>query len=190
VFKLINGQWIERQKLFAADGRESDAFGFSVAIDKGMIIVGAPGYQQQGTPYSPPDGTPVAGGAGFVYTPQAGVWRLHTKLRPTPVQDSFYTAFGLHIAMFDTKVVVTAARPAPVVTLDDRFQGLAFAYNRTESDLQLFAVARPESGLRFAGHGQPVSISTFTLFAGSPLSQCDIGCIGHAITFDLRQTSP
>lgn len=190
VFKLINGQWIERQKLFAADGQESDGFGFSVAIDKGMIIVGAPGYQQQGQPFSPPSDTPVAGGAGFVYTQQAGVWRLHTKIRPTATQDPFYSAFGLHIAMFDSKVVVTAARPIPVVTPDDRFQGLAFAYNRTGSDLQLYAVARPESGLRFAGHGQPVSISNFTLFAGSPLSQCNIGCIGHAITFDLRQTSP
>lgn len=192
VFKLIDGQWRQRQKLIPPDGAESDEFGFSVAIDKGMIIVGSPGHQNLGAAYDPPTDIPVAGGAAYVYTPEAGSWKLRSKLRPTPLQDPFYRAFGLQIAMFDTRVAVTAIRPLPVTTLDDRYLALVFAYERSGSDLHAFGTARPEAGLRIAGQTHAVSINGTKMLVGSPLAQCSLagGCIGHAVTFDLRDTTP
>jgi hypothetical protein len=190
IFRLRDGQWVRTQLLTPIDGRPGDRFGFAVGIDKGMILVGAPEHQQQGAPFRPPTSVPVAGGAVYVYTPAAGRWVLQTKLRPTPEEHPFYVAFGLQIAMFDTKVAVVAVYPREIVTLDDRFLGLAFAYDRVGSDLTAYAVARPESGLRVAGRGQAVSIFGMTLLAGAPLSQCSISCIGNAISFDLRKTTP
>jgi len=171
VFKLIDGQWRQRQKLVPPDPQEPDTFGFSVAIDKGMIIVGSPG------------GAPL--GAGYVYTPEAGIWKLRTKLHPTLLQEPSYSSFGLHIAMFDTRVAVTAVSHRPPPTPGDLYSAVIFAYERSGSDLRVFAVARPESGLRIAGPGQPVSIFGMTLVGGSPLAQC-----GIAITYDLRQSPP
>lgn len=192
VFKLIDGQWRQRQKLIPAGGVEGEGFGFSVAIDKGMIIVGSPGHNTVGAPYDPPTDIPVAGGAAFVYTPDAGVWKLRSLLRPTALQDPFYVAFGLQVVMFDTRVAVTAARPLPVNTLDDRYLAVVFAYERSGSDLHAFGSARPEAGLRIAGQTTAVSINGMKMLVGSPLSQCSLGggCIGHAVTFDLRDTTP
>lgn len=171
VFKLIDGQWRLRQKLVPPDPQVWELFGYSVAIDKGMIIVGAPG------------GAPL--GAGYVYTPEAGIWKLRTKIHPTPLQEPLYSSFGLHIAMFNTRVAVTAVSHRPPPTPSDLYSAVIFAYERSGSDLRVFAVARPESGLRIAGPGQPVTIFGMTLVGGSPLAQC-----GIAITYDLRQTAP
>lgn len=191
VFKLIDGQWRQRQRLIPPDGAEADSFGFSVAIDKGMIIVGSPIHQNVGEAEVPPTDRPVAGGAAYVYTPDAGVWKLRSQLRPTALQDPFYRAFGLQVVMFDTRVAITAIQPLPVTTLDDRYRALVFVYERSGSNLHAFAKARPEAGLRIAGHTTAVSINGMKMLVGSPLAQClSSGCIGHAVTFDLRDTTP
>jgi hypothetical protein len=195
IFRLRDGQWFQSQMLMAIDGHPGDQFGFAVAIDKGMILVGAPNHQRPDRPSEPSTSEPVAGGAVYVYTPDRGQWLLRTKLRPTPEEHAHYAAFGLQIAMFDTKVAVVATHPREASPPAEEFLGLVFAYDRVGSDLTAYAVARPESGLRlsasgFGSVGVGLNIFGMTLLAGSPLSDCTVSCVGKAISFDLRQTAP
>ncbi len=187
VFRLQGGQWTQTQKLSAVDGTDGDGFGASVAIDNGMIIVGAPGYRPTGNPnFPPPEGEPVAAGMAFVYTADAGVWRERARLRPGAQQHSNYGGFGRHIAMFDKRVVITANANVTDPPLDLRYSGLAFVYTRSGSQLSAFGLVGPESGFRIHPLGQPASISNMVLLLGAPLLNCPSNCIGGANTFDLR----
>src|SRR5688572_4785775 len=42
VFRRNGSGWVEHQKLTASDGQPSDSFGFSVAMDAGTAVIGAP----------------------------------------------------------------------------------------------------------------------------------------------------
>ena len=42
VFTLSGGVWTQQQELLASDGVDEDHFGFSVAVDGGTAVIGAP----------------------------------------------------------------------------------------------------------------------------------------------------
>ena len=62
IFQFQNGQWLEKQKLQPADLQRSDSFGYAVAINQQVVIVGAHNAHAQGNPY-----------AGSAYIFEAGV---------------------------------------------------------------------------------------------------------------------
>jgi hypothetical protein len=95
------GVWRHNQKLVPSDQSAlHPAFGSTVAIDRQMIIVGAP--FAGGDLGSPP-------GAAYVFTPGGGIYVETRKLDPGPeLFREDHVLFGRQIAMFDQRIVIGA----------------------------------------------------------------------------------
>jgi hypothetical protein len=128
-----SGNWVQAQKLVPAV--PAPGFGTSVAIDRDMILVGAPRVDVEGMPpFFPP--TPdfhIAGGAVFGFLPGASGYIESFKLRPRPDERFEYEEFGSAIAMSGARIAITATgRRAEGRTLPD---GLVFTYTRNGSSV-------------------------------------------------------
>ena len=142
-----DGTWVQTQKLFGADTSPVDSFGGAVAIDRGLIIVGAPSHEclestagfgfcdrAGGTPG--PDGT-GSGGAAYGFTSVGGQYVQVFKLRPRADEHANYFEFGRRIAMMGNYIVIDAAEQ--VAGGDGIFEpgsapnGLSFTYRRDGS---------------------------------------------------------
>jgi hypothetical protein len=125
------GVWRHQQTLFASEliGTEEEdraGFGAAVAIDRGMIIVGAP--ELRGEESSD------AEGAAYGFVLAGGVYVETFKL--TPRQDGFndnHENFGRWIAMFDQRIVVGAFHG---ISSESELNGFAvFSYTRAGSSV-------------------------------------------------------
>ena len=70
VFEKQSGVWVEIQKLMASDAETSDWFGWSVAIDGDVVLVGAPGEDEKGS----------NAGAAYVFRFNGSTWVEEQKL--------------------------------------------------------------------------------------------------------------
>lgn len=68
VFRLVNDEWVEEQKLTPVDGGPSPIFGHALAMEGGRIVVGA--NDDNGV------------GAAYVYVYDGNAWVLEQKLTP------------------------------------------------------------------------------------------------------------
>jgi len=143
-----DGTWVQTQMLIGADTSPVHSFGGAVAIDRGLIIVGAPDHdclESEGSgggfcPSSPgpqgPDGT-GSGGAAYGFTSVAGQYVQVFKLRPRADEHANYFSFGRRIAMMGNYIVIDAAEQ--VAGGDGIFEpggvpnGLSFTYRRDGS---------------------------------------------------------
>ncbi len=71
VFRLDAGVWTEEAKLTASDGAAADEFGYSVAVDDDVVVVGARRVDS---------GTLTNAGAAYVYRYSGGTWTEEDKL--------------------------------------------------------------------------------------------------------------
>ena len=127
-----SGNWVQAQKLVPAV--PAPGFGTSVAIDRDMILVGAPFVDFEGGDGGTP--TPdfhIARGAVFGFLPGVSGYIESFKLRPRPDERFEYEDFGSEIAMSGARIAVTAIGPRPQATLFPK--GLAFTYTRNGSSV-------------------------------------------------------
>lgn len=82
VFELIDGRWVEMQKLIASDGEELDSFGWSVSVDDEVALIGA-FFGETGDEST---------GAAYVFELVDGEWVEVQKL--TPSDGEFGDSFG------------------------------------------------------------------------------------------------
>ena len=131
-FKDVNGAWVEKATLTAANGEGcsstcgqpvgliyGDYFGNSVAVGQGVIVVGAP-YASYPTPA--PDS--VGSGAAYVFTGRGRTWSQNSELSD-PTEDAANAnspagcngfsnpcnaldQFGFDVALVGTTVVASA----------------------------------------------------------------------------------
>ena len=104
-------------------------FGTAVAIDRDMILVGAPFADRSG---GDGDDT-VAGGSVFGFLPGVSGYIESFKLHPRPDERSQYEEFGSEIAMSGARIAIKATgfRPPVRITPD----GLVFTYTRNRSSV-------------------------------------------------------
>lgn len=122
------GVWRHAQTLIANELGFGGGFGAAVAIDRGMIIVGAPGV-----PGEFPDDPSRNSGAAYGFILDRGVYVETFKLKPRPDEIREYFFFGQRVAMFDQRVVVAAE---PYESSDGIYHGTAvFTYTRTGSSV-------------------------------------------------------
>ena len=195
VFKRrSDGTWVKTQKLIAGDSRGGD-FGAAVAIDRGMIIVGAPWQECLGGPtglYCPghyaPDGS-GSGGAAYGFVPIAGQYTQMFRLRPRSDEHFNYWQFGRKIAMFDKHVVIDAAEQDAVgdPVFSSFPNGLSFTYRREGSILTARGIT---SGYV---ESNSIGLANNWLMVGAvndPDGLCQSSapaCFGEASIFDLNR---
>jgi hypothetical protein len=172
-----SGNWVRRQRLVPAnpviDGFDVEDFGAAVAIDNGMILVGAPHTFG-------PDESSTGIVFGFVPGTRQYVqtFELSSQVRSGQLE------FGSAIAMFGNRIAISSSE----FTLNSDVEPYAriLTYSRTGSSLQPLGVTGRE-------HGQfpaSVAIANNVLLVGSPLDRAcmffGVGCVGEANLFDLN----
>ncbi|HMU40177.1 MAG TPA: hypothetical protein PKE31_14310 [Pseudomonadota bacterium] len=97
VFVRSGGAWKEQTKLLASDGASDDQFGFSVALDGDLAVVGARGADL---------GTTKNAGAAYVFARRGATWTSGPKLRAgdAAADDSF----GVGVAIAKDTILVGA----------------------------------------------------------------------------------
>jgi LPXTG-site transpeptidase (sortase) family protein len=101
IFYRNGGTWLEESIIEPDDDKIGDRFGTSVAIDRGMVVVGAP--------YADPDsgnGPVINGGAVYVFTHKPNTWQQSAKI--VPDNGRYFDHFGRSLAISQKAVVVGA----------------------------------------------------------------------------------
>jgi len=165
VFRLVGPSWLQVQKLTAeGDAEQFDAFGTDVAVERDLIVVGAPGDDDAGGD----------AGAAYLFQWNGSSWSRIEKFLPNDPANAGYaygTAVDIGIAVPHdgtveiTDVVVGAPRA-------DTFQGVVFLVEKNGtlwSTIGRFSDS-DDTGLNDAGEfGTSLAIRGDQLIAGAPL---------------------
>ncbi len=109
--RQTDDSWLQVEKLTAPDGRNTDRFGFSVAMLESRIIVGVPDDDDSGG----------ASGAAYVFQKSGDTWHFQDKLRPEDGESGM--RFGYSVALSGPYAVIGA----PFLYSDER-TGAAYMY--------------------------------------------------------------
>jgi hypothetical protein len=174
VFKRNStGVWRHRQTLIASESGTEDAptgFGSAVAIDRGMIIVGAPDLR--GDLFS-------SEGAAYGFVLDGALYVETFKLQPRlDGYDGFTSGFGQQIAMFGERIVVRAF--TGISTDCDGWQESAFSYTRAGSSVL------PRGVASWSGLGGGLALADQRLLVGIPCDYFGIPEPGHANFYRLN----
>jgi hypothetical protein len=176
VFRRIDGQWVQKQVLRPGSGESRGGFGLAVAIDQGVLLVGAPNADRTGGPSVGFE----AGGAVYEFAVSNGVWLSRGKFRPSQSEYRSYTDFGDDIVMFGGRAMIAGSATASV----PRGQSIAFEYRLASTGNQLISFARRQT------HGG-IALFNNVFAMGAPDSPET--AIGHVAIYDLKlplQTQP
>lgn len=143
VFERVGGQWLEKSKLFLADGRTYDLFGQSVALSGSTLIAGAPSHNGL-------DGTVAV----FVRT--NGSWIPHAEWN----SDAVNAGFGATVALSGDFAVVGA----PAIIGD----GPGFTQSFVRSGATWMPASRFEFSTSRDYFGAALAISGPLTFVGAP----------------------
>ena len=174
------GIWRHRQTLIASElGTEEGAragFGGAVAIDRGMIIIGAPGLGRQAGRM-----TPEGAAYGFIFDGSSYVETFKLQQRLDGYSDGPFS-FGHQIAMFGERIVVGAYS----FIVDegafecDSFEGAFFSYTRAGSSVL-------PRGVAFAsGTDHSMALADQRLLVGTPCIDSRFPTPGRATLFRLN----
>jgi hypothetical protein len=178
-----SGVWVQRQRLVPAAGLVP-SFGFAVAVDNDMILVGAPFFDPSPPP---PDSELPSAQTGRVYGFLPGATRyveaFQLRFEDLPFVDQpLY--FGRSLAMFGNRIAVGGQGENTQGHDDNEGDAMVTTYARDGSTVVPLGTAW--------GAGPPFSISIANnwLLVGSPFAGfCpeDDNCIGGAYVFDLNR---
>ncbi len=98
VFRYDGSAWVQEQKLTASDGQSSDWFGWTVALDGDLAVVGANGHEEGGP-------NVFNSGAAYVFRFDGSSWVEETML--TAFDADIGDGFGFSLAA-DGEVLVVA----------------------------------------------------------------------------------
>ncbi|MFL6282771.1 MAG: Calx-beta domain-containing protein [Pyrinomonadaceae bacterium] len=116
-----NGQWIQRQKLTAGDGKANDIFSYyAVAIEGNMIVVGA--RRQDLGSGNPNDNS----GAAYIFTRSGTVWNQQAKLSAGGFFRAPGDEFGTSVGISRDTVIVSA--PHETATDGTTNAGVSYVY--------------------------------------------------------------
>jgi hypothetical protein len=149
VFTLVDGSWVESQKLVASDGQMFDNFGYSLGLDGTTALIGADGATigDNGTQ-----------GAVYVFTESGGTWTEGQKLVASDGGPG--DIFGYSIAFDGTTAMIGAYGAS-------QSQGAVYAFGAaggtfTESQKLVASDGAPNA---YFGYATALSGSTFLVGA-------------------------
>jgi hypothetical protein len=102
LFGLSSGQWVQTHKLMPPE--RADGFGTELAINKGVILIAAPGADIV-------DGAQAgyeAGGVVYEFRKRGALWQQGSAFRPSAMDIRSYRDFGREIVMSGERAVIGA----------------------------------------------------------------------------------
>ena len=139
VFTRSGGTWTQQAKLTASDAATGDMFGYSVRIDDGTIVVGAP----------------EAAGA-YMFTGSGASWTQEQKI--TPSESGL--AFGCAVDILGDAAVIGARESASA--------GAAFVFTRTAGTWTEQEILTASDGSGGDDFGHAVSYTDGAIIVGAP----------------------
>ncbi len=130
VFLRQGTNWVEEAKLIADDAGVSDRFGWSLAIQDDIVVVGATQFRKPGP------------GAVFIFQSSGTSWRQLAKLRPGDAATGDQFGYGVAI---DGNVVIGVAPDK------DNFRGAAYVFRRRGNNWVQEAKLDADEGDGFGG---------------------------------------
>jgi hypothetical protein len=166
VFTRNGSIWSQQQKLTASDACNGDYFGYSVAIEANIILVGSHKAN-------------AGAGSVYVYERQDTTWSEQSILHASDANDNDY--FGCSIA-FDGNYAVIGAYECVINGVTDA--GAAYVFAKAETGWierqKLFDAFDPCQGDDL---GRSVAIDGNTIFAGCPNHRVDSNQAGGVFEF-------
>jgi hypothetical protein len=153
VFRRVGGVWQEEAKLLASDAHYGQRFGASVAVDGGVIVVGAPA-----------DVSSSAEAGVYVFRFDGSDWIEETKVMPAN-PGALY--FGIAVSLDGNALAVGAnyTRAADGTTFR---AGTAYVFRHDGSGWQEEAELRASDQALDRFFGQAVALEADTLLVGAP----------------------
>lgn len=99
VFDLVEGEWVQTQKLITNDGWSIDNFGHSVSLDNNRIAIGA--YRARGISND-------NSGVVYIFDLISGKWIENQKISPENGRNSDY--FGYSVDLSGNRLIIGAYR--------------------------------------------------------------------------------
>lgn len=152
---LVSGTALaDLQKLIPSDGKEKDYFGYSVAVDKNTVLVGANRADHGETPDA---------GAGYVYELGADGWQLQAKL--IAQNPSALDTLGGNVALNNNTAVLGAIGRSD----NGEKSGAVMVFERNHSWQQKHLIM-PSDGKAGDAFGQSIALTENVLVIGAPHS--------------------
>lgn len=155
VFHRRGGRWVQAAKLTVPGARAYDRFGFSVAVSRGIAVVGADRRDEGGRADS---------GAAFVFRPAGTGWALEATLRPRDLAEKD----GLGIAVAADGDTVLVGAPGKDGALPGA--GAAYVFRRSGGHWREEAKLTDPSPTEQGGFGHAVALSGDVLLVGAATS--------------------
>ena len=159
-FAPSRGTWRQQNKIIAPNPKEDDQFGFAVSIERGTIIIGAPGE----------DGAAKNGGSAYIYVRDGDEWKLSATILPKDLGGS--DAFGECAVLEGNTVVIGAPGHTHGGT---RFAGAAYVFVRNGDAWQQQAKLTANDAGKAARFGHSVAMAGETIIVGAPLDDTNAG---------------
>lgn len=171
VFERTGGSWVEAAKLFDPDGLCDDLFGWSIALDGGTILVGAPGAEIGSDPNR---------GAAYVYRLVGGSWLLERKLLAS--DGAHPDQFGWSVALDGDTALIGAFQKFIDGTIRE---GAAYVFRRSGSTWTEVQRLTASDGVEDLQFGSSVEVRGGVALIGA---QRDIGSQNfQGVVYEFRR---
>lgn len=151
LFELIGNQWTEVVKVVASNGGAGDRFGFSVAIEGDVAVVGAPDFGNFGS----------VQGAAYIFERIADTW-VQTAILSSPFLQISSPHFGRAVAIHGDRIVVGS----PNEEFFGSDIGAAFVFEKVGGNWNQVAFLAPSDGAPHDEFATSVDIHQDRILAG------------------------
>jgi len=178
VFRDDGSGWITEQYLFGSDEATADIFGTSVAIEGGVLVVGAPGNDINGI---------VSAGAAYVFRYDGSVWVEEQKLFAS--DGEFNAQFGHSVSVSENLIVVGAYLDGDLSSPDGA-PGAAYVFRFDGSTWLEEEKLTASDGASVDYFGVSVSISGYAIVIGAYYDDDKGSSSGSAYVFRHNANRP
>lgn len=166
VYRSTSNAWMLESRLDNPSGLQYESFGYAVAIDGDILVVGASDDNSDGA-----TGTSSASGAVYVFERTGGTWSSGVRLKASNFGE--YDRFGQPVAISGDTLVVGASGESsnPIMgPSDDSFYGAgaAYVFTRTGTMWQEQAMLKASNADYYDEFGKAVAVEGDTVVVGAP----------------------
>lgn len=168
VFERSDGSWPQVAELAAGDGMPGDGFGSSIAISGDVLVIGAPGDDDQGE----------HSGSAYVFTRSNGTWSEVVKLTASDGEDRDF--FGSAVAVAGDFALIGARDD------DDNGgdSGSVYVFQRSDESWSETAKLHPSDGSAGDKFGNDVAMDGDVAVVGAFQGDSDVPGTGSAYVFE------